>query len=315
MRVLADAWDRFWFTPTSTATLAAVRVAFGAVVLAWALSLAPDLFSFFSEEGVLPAQPSERFWLGLLDPFPGRAAVVGLYALLLAAAAAVVVGYHTRAASVLVFVGILSFQRRNMFVFNSGDLLLLNVAFFLCFAPGGVALSVDRWRRARHSFWTFPVRPRWALRLVQIQLSVVYLATVAAKLRGTTWGDGTAVSYALRLSDLTRISPPGWLSDSLVLGNIATYATVGIELALGTLVWNRRARPYVLLAGIVFHLVIEALVLVGFFTLVLFVCYLAFVPADTMEGLLLRLRAGLAGAPLRPLRRLARAGPSPVRSS
>lgn len=73
------------------------------------------------------------------------------------------------------------------------------IAFYLVLAPSGAALSVDRWRRAKDRFWEFPQRAPWALRLIQVQISVVYLSTVWSKVQGTTWNDGTAVSYALRM--------------------------------------------------------------------------------------------------------------------
>jgi len=40
----SNGWDRFWFGPQSTATVALVRVAFGLVATAWTVALAPDLF-------------------------------------------------------------------------------------------------------------------------------------------------------------------------------------------------------------------------------------------------------------------------------
>ena len=46
------------------------------------------------------------------------------------------------------------------------------------------------------------------------------------------------------------------LSPSLV--RIATWGTLLEELALGTLIWIHELRPYVVLTGIVMHLVFEA---------------------------------------------------------
>jgi Vitamin K-dependent gamma-carboxylase len=280
-------WQQFWFAPEPTSTLAVVRIVYGVIAFLWTVTLLPDLHSFFapSSRAVLPGQPSFDYWVGLLDVFRSPAMVWVVFAALLAGTVALTVGWHTRLAAVVVFVGLLSFERRNPFVLNSGDLLVRHVAFYLMFAPAGVSLSLDRWRRVRRSggeFWAFPARSPWALRLIQVQVSVIYLFTLWEKVKGTTWNDGTAVSYALRIADLTRFHVPTAISQNLTAANLMTFGTLATELSIATLVWNRRARPWVLGAGVLLHLGIELTIMVGFFSWTIFCTYLAFVPPDTM---------------------------------
>jgi hypothetical protein len=288
---VARAWERFWFEPEPTSTLAFVRIAFGLVALAWALALLADFSAWFGGDGILPRHPAPvRGTWGPLDVVGGDAAAAVCLVVLALASACVVVGYRTRAAAALVFLGLLAFQRRDPFVFDSGDALLRITALFVALSPAGASLSLDRARRARERFWEFPARAPWALRLMQVQLSVLYVATAWTKLRGTTWNDGTAVSYSLRLDDLERFPVPHFVTDSLLLANLMTYGTLAIELAIGVLVWNRRARPWVLGLGVALHLGIEYSIRVGFFTLALLVLYLAFVPSDTAARVALAVR-------------------------
>lgn len=77
MKRVVDGWERFWFGPAETSTLAVVRIAYGLVVLGFTVSLAPDVMTFFSRNGVLPRQPGGRWIVGLLGTFPGDAAVIG----------------------------------------------------------------------------------------------------------------------------------------------------------------------------------------------------------------------------------------------
>jgi Vitamin K-dependent gamma-carboxylase len=217
---------------------------------------------------------------------------------------ALLFGFRTRLAALVVFVCLASFERRNPFVLNSGDQLLQVLAFYLVLMPSGVSLSVDRMLKRGEEFWEFPTRPIWPLRLVQIQVSILYLSAVWAKVRGATWNDGTAVSYAFRIDDIARFPVPDFITDSLLIINLLTFGTLAIELSLGILVWNRVLRPWVLLAGVALHLGIDYAVRVGFFSYAVFVAYIAFLPPQTASSLILSARDRFAGWSLRsPLRK------------
>jgi hypothetical protein len=308
-RALA-AWDSFWFAPAGTSTFVLFRLAFGTLALMWALSLAPTIFAFYSENGLLPQRPGygSSFDWSVFDLAGSDVALTIVYFLLFVGALMYLVGFRTRLAAVIVFICIISFARRNPWVLNSGDLLVFCLAFYAMFMPAGEALSVDRWLRDRRGLWSFGTRPIWPIRLVQIQVSVLYIAAVWAKVQGTTWNDGTAVSYAFRMADLERFPVPLFITDNLVIVNLLTYGTLAIELSLGILVWNRVLRPWVLLLGVSLHLGIDYATRVGFFSYAVFVAYVAFIPPETAEawmtaardrlsGLSLRRRAAVAGAP------------------
>ena len=298
-------WDRFWFAPTSLATLAVVRIAFGVVMFLWGLAILPDSLSFFSPHGVLPEHPAAGLRWGLLALWNADIAVVLVVGMLIVSAACLAIGFKTRLAAVVSWVALISLTRRDPFAFNSGDALLRNIALFLALAPSGEALSLDRWRVDRASFWTFPARSPWALRLIQVQISMVYLFTVWAKARGERWFGGTAVSESLRVDDLVRFGVPDALTDSVLLANMLTFGTLVVELALALLIWNRRWRPYVVAAGIALHLFIELTFALGFFSMVMIASYLAFVPEETMEAFLDRVRSRMRASRFGPLRRMA----------
>jgi hypothetical protein len=285
----ASAWERFWFAEVPTSTFALFRIAFGVLTFMWALSLSPSLFAFYSRQGILPVRPSydSSFDWSVFDLFPSDIAVAIVYFLLYIAALMLIVGFRTRLAALVVFVCLISFGRRNPWVLNSGDLLLFCLAFYALFMPGGEAFSVDRWLRSGERFWDFGRRAIWPLRLVQIQVSVIYVAAVWAKVRGETWSDGTAVSYAFRMGDLERFPVPGFITDTVVIANLLTYGTLAIELSVGILVWNRVLRPWVLLLGVSLHLGIDYATRVGFFSYAVFVAYVAFIPPERASSLIL----------------------------
>ena len=274
MRPVLRAWDRFWFTPAPTSTLAVLRIGVGILALVTAVTLWPDLGPFYGAT-----------WIG-------TPAARALDATLLFSAVLLVVGFRTRLASVAVLLCLAELAAVNPFVFNSGDNLLRYLALFVALAPAGAALSVDCLRR-EGTVWRFPLRPVWPLRLVQIQVTVMYAAAVWHKFRGASWPDGTAASYPLRIPDMVRFTTPSWVSDSVSAAHLLTWGTLAIEAAIPVLVWNRRTRSWVLGLGVALHLGIDATLRAGLFSWVVLVAYLAFVPPETMEGLLERLRARL----------------------
>lgn len=300
---LTEAWERFWFAPQATSTLALVRIGTGLLCLGWALSLIPDLFSLFSDGGAVPEHPTgqgDAVW-GLLDIFPSDAALIAVYLALLLGSVALTLGLFSRGAALVVLVCLLSFARRDVWALNSGDGLVRLLPLFLVFAPCGEALSLDRLRRVgRERFWEFPERAPWALRLIQIQLSVLYVSTVWQKVRGLNWNDGTAVSYANRIEDLERFPMPEIFTDSVTVSNVLTFGTLAVELSLGILIWNRVLRPYVIGAGVALHLGIDYSIRVGFFSFAIFACYLAFITPEAASRAILAVRDRLKFSRLVP---------------
>jgi hypothetical protein len=301
-RALVAAWDSFWFRPISTAPLAVFRIVFGLVVFAWSLTLLPELSPFFTRGGIVPKQPhfSGQLWgaWGVLGIFTSKGAVIVLFIALVVASVCLVLGLLPQLAAAVVFIALMSFQRRNPFVVNSGDVLMRLVAFYLIFAPSAAALSLGRFLKNRREFWTFPARAPWAMRLLQVQFSVVYLVAVWTKARGTTWNNGTAVSLALRIKDLERFPVPSFITHSALISNVFTFGTLALELSLAILVWNRTLRPWVLLAGLSLHLGIEYSIRVGFYGLAITSMYLLWVPPERMEAVLLAVRRRLARTPV-----------------
>jgi hypothetical protein len=197
----------------------------------------------------------------------------------MAAAVALVVGWRPRIAALVAFVLVTSFERRNPGVFNTGDGLVRILALYLALCPTAAPL-----------FGPWPARAPWGLRLMQIQLSVIYATSVAEKLQGSAWPGGTALGYALRLEDLQALSVAHLIADVPALTAALTIGTLVIEAALAVCPWIPRLRKPVLLAGVVFHVAIYLSLRVGFFSAAMLTLYLAFVPPDAAERFLVGMR-------------------------
>jgi hypothetical protein len=281
---IGQSLQAFWFGPQPMYTLGLVRMAFGALAVLWTLWLWPLLFEMFGTNGIAPSTPSIPYTWGVLDVWSSNPAVLIGWALLLVSSIALMVGWHSRLAAVLVFVLILSFQRRDPWFFNAGDAVVRIEALLLALSPCGAALSLDQ-RRRTGAFWSAQTLPNWPIRLIQVQMSIIYVVCVQTKLSGQTWLDGTAVSYALRLTDMQRMPVPDWITTNPSLMNAATWGTLLVEFALGVLVWNKRCRPWVLAAGVLLHLGIDLNIEIGIFSYAMMVLYVAWVAPHTAQRL------------------------------
>lgn len=283
-RSAATPWARLndlLFAPRSVAPMALYRIAFGALVTIWTIALAPDVLHFFGPDMVGRPARGPGMW-SVLGTEPSEVLTLGVYGALLLAAVAVMLGYRTRLAALVVFVVLVSFSRRDPWVYNSGDAMLRILAFYLCLMPAGEAYSLDA--RRRHGDWRFVARRApWPMWLVRVQVAAVYMATALAKMRGSTWAEGTAVGTALRIEDLQRFAVPAFLTESLILVNLLTFATLAFEMVAGVLIWSRTTRRYVIGFGILLHLGIEYSLQVGPFSWAMLVAYLSFASADTIE--------------------------------
>jgi len=282
LTVIGHAWQSFWFQPQPMYTLGVVRMAFGALAILWGLWLLPMRDGLLDANGVTPTQPSTAHTWGLFAVWNTNGAMLIGIVVLVLAAFALLVGWHSRLAAILVFILIMSFERRIPLAFNSGDALVRIEALFIAISPCGAALSLDQ-RRTTGSFWSAQTRPNWPIRLLQVQLSIIYIAAAQVKLSGEPWLHGTAVSYVLRLEDMQRVIAPEWFATNALAMNMLTWGTIAVELAVGILVWFPRFRPWVLAAGVLMHLLIDAYVQVGIFSYAMFVMYFAWLSPQTAK--------------------------------
>jgi hypothetical protein len=288
IRAAARAWNRFFFTPQRPDVLALYRIVFAALVLFDLFLLYPDWLTWYGENSVLTPQslPGRAAQFNLFAIWPhNNTAILALFWIMVLFASLLLAGLMSRVSSVMVFIALLSLHKRNPMILSGGDVLLRLDAFFMMFAPTGAALSVDRlihkYRGGRRS------EPRlvlpWAQRMIQIQTTLVYLSTVCWKLLGHTWVDGTALYYVLHLNEFRQFAVP--FANNAAMIKLLTWSTLAIELSLGTIVWIKRLRYWVLLAGICLHAAIEYALNIPLFSLTIVATYLNFVDPRDLDAL------------------------------
>jgi len=278
-------WNEFWFSKKSPGPLGAFRVALGSIFVFWGLLVAPpNLYTWFSEGGAVPLSfyhmtKSVSPEISLLDNVTDPHILFLYWLALLLFAVLFTVGFCTRLSGFFLFLVFDSFCNRDLAIMNSGDTMLRCALFLSLLAPSGASCSVDRliaiWRGKDAGGDPQPVE-LWAQRLMQLQVALVYSATFCSKISGHDWLNGTAVYFPLHMVELTRFPLPSFFSDPRII-NLLTWGTLVVEGSMATLVWSRKTRPYVLVAGVCLHSGIEYALNIPLFSLIMITTYLNFV--------------------------------------
>ena len=308
MKPLRRDWNHFWFDPISPVPLGLFRMVFGVCVLVYGGLLYPERFIWFSNQGVLRAEDAANynesiglghFRMALLF-LPGTDHILTpFFWLFLLAALCLTLGFWTRTSAFLVYLGVNILHARDAPIHNSGDTVMLVLSIYLIFSPAGAACSLDRlWRIFQGKEDDTPPRiVPWAQRLMQLQISALYLCATLSKITGPPWQDGTAVYYPLHLPESIRAPMLG--RDNLLVINFITWSTMAIEFGLATFVWVPRLRLYVLTLGVLLHLGIEASFNIPLFSALMITSYINFLTSSDIVYFLQWAKRPLGLTPLR----------------
>jgi hypothetical protein len=292
---LAEAKPGFWGVlrrpfVLDLRALALLRIATAAVLLLDLAIRSTDLEAHYANMGVLPLPALfEHGWgqYGFsLHTASGlwqvQAVLFGLAGL---AAGALLLGYHTRLATVVSWLLLVSVQNRNFLISQGGDDLLRMLLFWGIFLPWGRVWSWDAKDKPA------PLRLDYfsaATVAYIVQLALLYWCTALLK-NGPEWTQtGTALYYAFSLDQL--LLPAGRLlypyPDLLRFLTFATYYTelllpFALFLPVGVARWR------LLVVGVLlgFHLGISLTLYVGLFFLVNMASVLGLLPPVALDWL------------------------------
>lgn len=263
------AWDQFFFTIAPTYNLAIFRIVWGTLIFMSVLAEIGNVQDFYGPDALVSlVHVQSRFrdpQLNLFNIFPESVnTAYGIYALTLLSLFMVAIGRWTRFFLFSSLVCLVSLNMRNVWLLSGMDVLIRCIFIILVWSPCANVLSLDSYMAKRKGKPLPKSAPQWTWRLIQIQLSVVYLWTFWAKFKGANWIEGSAVYYATRLETMRNLTIP-WILDSRPILMLATWSTLIIECALGSLVWFKKLRTPVVILGILLHLGIEVAMAIPFF--------------------------------------------------
>lgn len=292
-----EGWNRFWFTPSDPLPLGVLRIGVGLIALYLAATYGFDLRRFFDPNtGWLPLetilsiqQQNDRpVRFSIFDYATDGVMLQIFHYAGLAVLAAFVVGWKARISSIGAYVVFLSYFHRAPQITSEVEPVVACLLLYLCVGPCGAALSLDAWLRRRRTGSPVAAEPSYlatvSLRLIQVHTSLIYFLMFCGQLQGSAvWSEGTAVWWLIARPQSCLVNLR-WLADAPYVVNFWTTAILLFEPAFSLLIWNRTARPLmVVLSGGMWLSIALLTGLIPFCT-AMFVAGLAFISADTWRS-------------------------------
>lgn len=287
---LGRTWSQIWFQPSPTTPLEIVRIGVGSAILFHYAMATPFLFVFWGDTDWMPRDVALQYvegpWMqSVLFYFSAPWQWIAFHALFLFCGAAFVVGWRTFWVKWIVLVGHISYDYGNLTLSYGAQSIAACLLFILCLAPVGRALSLDRVRAVRAAKRSNlkavlpPYTSPWAgacTRLMQIQMAVLFLYSGIEKIRGDEWWNGDALWLAFSTTEFYNGPLLALFARHYWLVTVGTYASIFIEIAFAFLIWQRRTRPYFLVAAILLHLSFAVFLGLIYFSFIMIMGHMSF---------------------------------------
>jgi len=273
---LASSSDLFGI---DTRTLGLFRIVLGTLLLLDGIARAQHLGIHYTDSGIAPLVTRDAFGAGLSLHWlsGGFAFQFGMMASQLAAALALVVGFHARRAAFFCWLLLTSLHFRSPYLDDGGDSIARMMLLWSIFLPIGERFSLDA-KRATGSTPGRVLSPASVGILLQF---VLFYCVAGLSKTGPAWLDGSAVAIAIDNSYWSR--PFGdALLDSPALLEFLTFATRGFEIGAPLLlfvpVFNAQLRLFTIVGFWLFQLGLATSLELNFFPFFASAATLVFIP-------------------------------------
>lgn len=251
----------FFFAPASAAPLATLRILLSATLLVQAYLLSHQLLELYSAHGILQpsaldyltaaaAYPNVGWLQRLLEPLGigSETTVRVLYAFYLGALVALLLGWRARLAAFFSWAAHFLLLKASFLSAYGVDQFANVFLFYLIWMPSGDAFTVDNFTRGKPS-----AAARFSLRVLQIELCIVYFTAGWFKAVTAPWWNGEAI-YRSVTAPLFAQFDMTWLAHLPWLAKMICWSTLIFELGYPIFMWPRRTRTLWLAATVGLHL-------------------------------------------------------------
>jgi hypothetical protein len=274
----------WWTRPVRAERLAALRIGVALTLLLDVLGTYwPQVQDFFGRDSLGSPEvfegmrgPMARWSLlrGIEDP-----ALIRIILLIwVIAAGLLLIGWLPRLCAGIAWILSMSFIGLNYYLHNAGDNVRTILLFYLMLSPCGAVWSWRGWRQqSKGSSRGAVYVPAWPLRLLFVQMILIYFLNGLYKFTGPDWRAGNMLHYVMGNVAWTRFAYPQMALPYLLL-QLLTWTTLVWELGFPLLVLLPSTRKLALWMGVGFHLGTGLLLQLGPFPLYMMCFYLPLVP-------------------------------------
>jgi predicted DCC family thiol-disulfide oxidoreductase YuxK len=249
-----------------------------AVHLLWILPDASELLGSrslaLSGNAVLPEFASQRFYgLQLSSIFQNY--WMPFCAVYLAMTLLILLSKKTKLLWVLIVPMTLMLNARIPEILDGGNNLNQIVIVYMLFAIPFLFLS------SKTTYWMIKL----ALLMAQFQVCFMYVTAGWAKLMGSEWQSGLALFYIFQNSDFSF----PWIQDLMLknywLSIFGSYFAIVFQALFPILIWFKKARPFLILAGLMLHLGIGVGMGLPNFSAMMCLSYLFFLDESDIQAI------------------------------
>ncbi|MEU5100518.1 HTTM domain-containing protein [Streptomyces sp. NPDC020996] len=268
-------WSLVTDRPVALYATSVLRIGYGLLYLVFLLREFPHRGEIWGPDAAwTPALAARLFdqtgWYSFLILSDSRAYFELCYAGALVTSALFMLGWRTRATSVLFAVVVTSFHARSIFMTDGGDNLVLLMSLYLVLTACGRRWSLDarRTRRRTARAADAPERLRSSslmeiraardtlttvvhncgVFVIAAQVCFLYGSAGLYKVQGSLWADGTALHYVLNLELFQPWPALSHFLDRFPIGiAVISYLTVLTQVAFPFVLFGRLKYPVLVL--------------------------------------------------------------------
>jgi hypothetical protein len=284
------AWNQFMFGPISARPLAVFRIVYGLIMIMYLSLMWVEFELWYTGNGFLQGNEAREaagdLRFSILQYYNNGTLPYIFYATAFVSAICLTLGWRTRIVSVTLYASMLTLYHRNLSSNGGPDAMPLIISFYMMFCPSGRALSLDALRADRkRGTLASPLIAPWSVRLIQLQICLLYFQSCVIKCQGAAWMEGSVVHYILFNREFRQFNME-WLANYPLLINLFTHGALLIEFSLAFWLWFRPTRRWVALGGLLLHAGIRPMLLVPAFGEIMIATYITFLAHDEVTALL-----------------------------
>lgn len=176
--------------------------------------------------------------------------------------------------SVLIYFSYSALYHKAAALQNGGTNLILLLLFFLIFVD-----EEDK-KKGLNTFIT-----NLAVLTIKFQIVFMYFVAGVYKFQGELWLNGSALYHVLSIDEYSHPLIQPFIEDNLML-KVLTWTTLALQLLFPLLIWFKKTKGIMIIAGTIFHLAIAFVVGLFDFGIAMIVAYTIFYDESKSSDLL-----------------------------